>query len=849
MNPENQLMRPASGPSNLPNQSGGPSQMPGLPMGGIADQNIPGQQPTSPIATVHRVMRGRYKWAILLAIVTGSIGAVAGWLSEQPTYQSVGFIRVQPQLDPYLFSNDATKPMPMFESFMSAQSRVIESRRVVEKAMRSDTWQSIDTQTTDEATGDFISALRVRNSGQIIYITFLDEDRQAAMRGVQSVINAYMEIFGERDQLEDARRIQALEDRRTKLNAEVRSNEQRINALANIYGTEQLDEMYQMKLETVNAHEIELNEVTRALADVEAALSSEEGIENTLSEYTPEEIAVYSPSMAALINQQKQLTNNYERLKRTRGEQHTSVKDLKLELELLEARIQDETDTFRRRGGTGIGDPTNNRITQLRMKQRLESLKEIYEKGKAELLDLGRTRLAIRQLMSEKRNLTHQLNETRQRIDSLNFELAGRNRIEVIDPGNWPVSPARDDRKKKAIFGLMLGGTAGVGLVLVFGAMNQRYRYLDDAKSSVGHVRVLGILPKLPEDLSHPEHAAIAAHCVHQIRTLLQIGRGDESTALSVTSPAAGDGKTSLALALGLSFAASGCRTLMVDCDIIGGGLTQRLDVIVRKRIGRLLVEKGLLAEAQLQESLTVAEASGQPIGAVLIEKGFIKQADLDEALAEQTHTRVGLVDVLQNEPLEECVADTGMSNLSILPLGSADIRDIGKLSPAGIRKVIRQGKQLYDVVLFDTGPSPGSLESSLVASEVEGVVLTVSRGEQRHMAEQAVKHLQSVGAHVAGLVFNRAETRDVEIYGSTSRVSARSGSLNLEPFEDLQVGDQTEKSRYGPVAYVTARSLPENSGRTTRGRGQIGGSTPSDLQAPPKLPPSLDEFDEYRPE
>ena len=67
-------------------------------------------------------------------------------------------------------------------------------------------------------------------------------------------------------------------------------------------------------------------------------------------------------------------------------------------------------------------------------------------------------------------------------------------------------------------------------------------------------ITLLGILPNLPDRLSDPEQAAIAAHCVHQIRTMLQINggvEGGERRVFAVTSASPGDGKTSLTLALG----------------------------------------------------------------------------------------------------------------------------------------------------------------------------------------------------------------------------------------------------------------------------------------------------------
>src|SRR5690606_19602259 len=122
-------------------------------------------------------------------------------------------------------------------------------------------------------------------------------------------------------------------------------------------------------------------------------------------------------------------------------------------------------------------------------------------------------------------------------------------------------------RPTMATFGFVVGGGLPVlGLVLL-GLMDRKYRYSDEATSGgTRGVPLLGILPNLPDRLSDPSQASVAAHCVHQIRTMLQLNTlSDGPSVLGVTSATSGDGKTSLCLALGLSFAASGSRTLLID--------------------------------------------------------------------------------------------------------------------------------------------------------------------------------------------------------------------------------------------------------------------------------------------
>jgi Mrp family chromosome partitioning ATPase len=327
---------------------------------------------------------------------------------------------------------------------------------------------------------------------------------------------------------------------------------------------------------------------------------------------------------------------------------------------------------------------------------------------------------------------------------------------------------------------------------------------------------MLGILPRLPDDLAEPEHAAVAAHCVHQVRMLLQIGSEAQGRRVfAVTSPGAQDGKTSLALALGVSFASSGSKTLLVDCDVIGGGLTLRVDTIIRRKIGQVLQREELVTQQQVDEALQIAQESNRRLGETLIELGYLTQEDLNQALTLQEQTPVGLIDALEGEPLEECVAATGIRSMDILPVGGAETYDVCRVSPTAVRRLLEEARGQYDVVVIDTGPVPGSLEASHICAEADGVIMVVARGEQRKQAEKSVNHLYSIGARVLGLVFNRAEGTDVQVLSaslsdalSEAQAFDEDGLPGRTPTRlGLKPEESEESSRFDPVARAVASS------------------------------------------
>ena len=159
--------------------------------------------------------------------------------------------------------------------------------------------------------------------------------------------------------------------------------------------------------------------------------------------------------------------------------------------------------------------------------------------------------LQIEKLKREVAEIEADITEVDHRITQLNLEQDPAKRIQVTNSGEAPL-PTKDSRIAYAAAGGMGGMGIGFGIIMLLGLLDRSFRSLEDARKSV-RMPLLGILPNLPEDLSDPEQAATAAHCVHQIRTLLQLSGGREKRIFAITSPAAGTGKTSLTLSLGVS--------------------------------------------------------------------------------------------------------------------------------------------------------------------------------------------------------------------------------------------------------------------------------------------------------
>ncbi|MFM8971835.1 MAG: GspE/PulE family protein, partial [Actinomycetota bacterium] len=87
--------------------------------------------------------------------------------------------------------------------------------------------------------------------------------------------------------------------------------------------------------------------------------------------------------------------------------------------------------------------------------------------------------------------------------------------------------------------------------------------------------------------------------------------------------------------------------------------------------LGTLLVQQGLITEAQLAAALGEQERAGRPLGRVLIEQGIISEAELVRTLARQVGLEfVDLADLTLDGSVTSIVTETFARRSQALPIG-----------------------------------------------------------------------------------------------------------------------------------------------------------------------------------
>ncbi len=728
----------------------------------------------NPLLLIHKLLRGRYVLAALLAIVLGPLGGAAGYWAVNLEYTSNSIIRIAPQLPKILTDTDQTSMLPMFDSYLQTQVSLLSSPRVIEMAMQSDLWQEMGGGYSIEALPEFMESLSVtqpRNS-QLIYVGFSDTDRVRAQAATKSVVSAYMSVYVDQDVKKDRHRNDILHDLEKELSQKIDTLTERMKEVAREFGSDDLSSVYAFEMTNSLTLKAELEAAKLQLASLEAITGDEKP--QPPQDYallTVEDIALTDSRMQSLVDERTRLQRQVDSFKSTlRRPESRPAYRLTLEaLEAQEKEIEEYATAFRENpllaasplDGPGRLAPS---LSLAQQQAKVDRLEVLLKEAQAQTVKTGNENLKLKQLRTSLARLNERWDLTKTRIETLSVEASSSlsGRIEVLSEAEMPTTPSNAKRRIQfTVLGGLAGGGLGIALVLGLGFLNARIRDIEDAQDI--KPRLLGALPLLPDTITNLDKALEAAQCVHHIRTILHAHMPPESLTLTVSASNSGAGKTSFALSLGLSFASAGARTLIIDGDVVGTGLTRRTGATGRRKLGHVLRAYEVITEEEAKHALEVARHSGYQMGRSLLELGYISERDLEDGLSMQKDAGLGLADALDGEYPENCLASIGVPNLTILPASRRKRTQSHATSPVAFRRLLEELRPSFDIILIDAGPVPGTTDATVMATCADGVVMVASRGDDGGDVQRTLKHLNDLNVPIVGLVFNRADTRDIE--------------------------------------------------------------------------------------
>ncbi|MBT8485801.1 MAG: hypothetical protein HKO59_15615 [Phycisphaerales bacterium] len=691
--------------------------------------------PDPPLRIIARVLRGRRLATLAVCAALAALGGALGYRLVTPTYRSTGLILIEGALTPIMYNSQETQIPPMFEAYMSAQINFLNSRQVLESAVKRPEMRRIDWPEGPEGVAALQTALRVERVQRehIITASVTHRDPLAAQTAIDAILIAFRELAVGPPGLSVSAKERALVQREASLEAQLQSIRKDLLELSDQYGQEGINRMHTNTIEQLIA-------VDQKIAELQ--LSRERGIEPGSTPGTR------SIAGNASTRGQEQLTDRLFALVAEResllprfSERHPVIRDFDRRIEMLQIQmeLQGHATAPERGAGPLVVAPAADDTDGWR--ERLDFFEQRYlrmrDDLRAQAAKLGGQRVALAGLNERAVAISNQLNATRRRIDEIRVESRQQNlnRVSIAAFGDAPVTPASDRRQGLAAACTILGAGTGFACMVLIGLLDTRIRFVDELTRHDELPPVIGMLPVVDE--RRAERVTRASQSIHQIRNLLDLQCADATCpVIALTSPDRGEGKTTVALSLGSSFAAANRRTLVIDADTTRFGLSRQL---------------GLEGRPGLGEAIGPTPGSGQ-------------------------------------------VHATQRENLFAMPIGAANGIEAETLSSSKLLWLLDHMRKRYDVIVIDTGPILSSVEASLMAALADRVVLVTRRIQRLGRVQAAVSRLRPVGAACCGIVFNRATRSDFEIRDTHPldhfpRLVAGSTGPPIAPEADLDRG------------------------------------------------------------
>ena len=295
--------------------------------------------------------------------------------------------------------------------------------------------------------------------------------------------------------------------------------------------------------------------------------------------------------------------------------------------------------------------------------------------------------------------------------------------ISVVDLATPPVEPSSMSPAELGLIGLLFGSFAGITLALFFEKMDTRLRDAHEIQEILG-LPSLAMIPQShwkskgseldwvvgPELLRDPRSPF--SESFRALRTSMRLSTTSrESKVIAVTSCQPSEGKSTVSVNMAAVLAQGGKKVALVDTDMRRPSIYKRL---------RLEGGKGL------SEVLT----------------GYYT---LDEVT--QTHETLTTLDVIPSGTMPPLPADL--------------------LASDQMTEVVRQLRERYDYVIFDTPPILSVTDPAIVAAQADGMVLVIRQGYcTRRMLARAAEILHELDVKVYGFVFNGVDASLPEYYG-----------------------------------------------------------------------------------
>lgn len=370
-------------------------------------------------------------------------------------------------------------------------------------------------------------------------------------------------------------------------------------------------------------------------------------------------------------------------------------------------------------------------------RQQLNALNEQITEAQAQLIDLGQrlinatSETVIESLTLQRNRLQTQITTDQATFTALSAAFSGladrTNKLEILEPARPPVEAQGVSAVVVGIAGAVVGILLSTAAIVFSAYIDNKVRSESVARTLL-KLPMMGTLPKMndrrinyadPVTLRSKQGAEILeTFRTLQANVLYSTGGRDRSKVFVVTSPGRRAGRSYVAAHLAAASAQSGLRVLLIDADLRNPSLHNRFQVSNSSGV------MSLLALFNAKPELVEDQAEFQSI-------------------------------------LDRHILKTKLPTLAVIPSGVTKLSNTQAIGFERLGQIIVTAQEMFafDLIVIDTTATLNVSDSYVLAAAIKANVLLVldSGGTTRGDAVRSKEQLEHVGAHISGVILNRA--------------------------------------------------------------------------------------------
>ncbi len=297
-------------------------------------------------------------------------------------------------------------------------------------------------------------------------------------------------------------------------------------------------------------------------------------------------------------------------------------------------------------------------------------------------------------------------------LDNINDSITkSRTAGDVINPPLPPSKPTRPNHVRDGVFAFIVGLLLGVGAAFLRDYVDDSLKGTEDVERQSG-APLIGVVPHV---------AAVRASATANGKKTYLVTRDDPKAPAS-----------------------EAYRTLR----------TNLLFMSVSGPVGRLLITSPMAGEGKTTTAANLAVVLAQAGQRVLLVGSDLRRPSIHRYFG--SSNRVGLSSVLAGQAsLPEAVSDPGIKGLRIMSGGPVPPNPTELLGSLAMKEFLDQAGQVTDWVLLDAPPVLGLADAAVLATLSDAALMIVNETTNRRVLAHARDQLAKVRARVVGTVLN----------------------------------------------------------------------------------------------